>query len=80
MGPFWHLQLNRVYGALGLDVFVAFTVFVLFMECFGWIFMKFTAFVAFNLVKCNLTNLTTTSLAVKRFTSLAVKRFSSLAV
>ena len=33
-----------------------------------------------NLVKCNLTKLTTTSLAVKRFTSLAVKRFSSLAV
>ena len=33
-----------------------------------------------NLVKCNLTKLTTTSLAVKRFTSLAVKWFSSLAV
>ena len=33
-----------------------------------------------DLVKCNLTKLTTTSLAVKRFTSLAVKRFSSLAV
>ena len=62
------------------SAFVAFTVFVLFMECLGWMFMKFTAFVAFNLVKCNLTKLTTTSLAVKRFTSLAVKRFSSLAV
>ena len=34
----------------------------------------------FHLVKCNLTKLTTTSLAVKRFTSLAVKRFSSLVV
>ena len=33
-----------------------------------------------NLVKCNLTKLTTTSLAVKRSTSLAVKRFISLAV
>ena len=33
-----------------------------------------------NLVKCNLTKLTTTSLAVKRSTSLAVKRFRSLAV
>ena len=52
--------------------FVAFMVFVLFMECLGWMFMKFTAFVVFNLVKCNLTKLTTTSLAVKRCTSLAV--------
>ena len=34
----------------------------------------------FNLVKCNLTKLTTTSLAVKRSTSLAVKWFISLAV
>ena len=33
-----------------------------------------------NLVKCNLTKLTTTSLEVKRSTSLAVKRFTSLAV
>ena len=33
-----------------------------------------------NLVKCNLTKLTTTSLAVKRSTSLVVKRFTSLAV
>ena len=33
-----------------------------------------------NLVKCNLTKLTTTSLAVKRSTSLAVKRFTNLAV
>ena len=33
-----------------------------------------------NLVKCNLTKLTTTSLAVKRSTRLAVKRFTSLAV
>ena len=34
----------------------------------------------FDLVKCNLTKLTTTSLAVKRSTSLAVKRSTSLAV
>ena len=34
----------------------------------------------FNLVKCNLTKLTTTSLAVKRSTSLAVKWSTSLAV
>ena len=33
-----------------------------------------------NLVKCNLTKLTTTSLAVKRSTSLAVTWFISLAV
>ena len=33
-----------------------------------------------NLVKCNLTKLTTTSLEVKQSTSLAVKRFTSLAV
>ena len=33
-----------------------------------------------NFVKCNLTKLTTTSLAVKWSTSLAVKRFISLAV
>ena len=32
------------------------------------------------LVKCNLTKLTTTSLAVKRFTSVAVKQFTSIAV
>ena len=35
---------------------------------------------AINLVKCNLTKLTTTSLAVKRFTSVAVKQFTSIAV
>ena len=34
----------------------------------------------YNLVKCNLTKLTTTSLAVKRFTSVAVKQFTSIAV
>ena len=33
-----------------------------------------------NLVKCNLTKLTTTSLEVKRSTSLEVKRSTSLAV
>ena len=33
-----------------------------------------------NSVKCNLTKLTTTSLAVKRFTSVAVKQFTSIAV
>ena len=36
--------------------------------------------VLFHLVKCNLTKLTTMSLAVKRFTSIAVERFTSLAV
>ena len=36
--------------------------------------------VLFHLVKCNLTKLTTMSLAVKRFTSLAVKRSTSLVV
>ena len=36
--------------------------------------------ITFNLVKCNLTKLTTTSLAVKWSTSLAIKRFISLAV
>ena len=37
-------------------------------------------FYGFYLVKCNLTKLTTTILAVKRSTSLAVKRFTSVAV
>ena len=36
--------------------------------------------VCYNLVKYNLTKLTTTNLVVKRSTSLAVKRFISLAV
>ena len=35
---------------------------------------------SFNLVKCNLTKLTTTSLAVKRFTSVAVKQFTSIVI
>ena len=44
----------------------------------SWPFV--TSLPLINLVKCNLTKLTTTSLAVKRPTSLAVKRFISLAV
>ena len=40
----------------------------------------FFILLCFNLVKCNLTKLTTTSLAVKRFTSVAVKQFTSIAV
>ena len=38
------------------------------------------SFVQHDLVKCNLTKLTTTSLAVKRFTSVAVKQFTSIVV
>ena len=44
----------------------------------SWPFV--TSLPLINLVKCKLTKLTTTSLAVKRSTSLAVKRFISLAV
>ena len=44
----------------------------------SWPFV--TSLPLINLVKCNLTKLTTTSLAVKQSTSLAVKRFISLAV
>ena len=34
--------------ALAVNVFVAFTVFVLFRKCLGWTFVKFTVFVAFE--------------------------------
>ena len=44
----------------------------------SWPFV--TSLPLINLVKCNLTKLTTTSLAVKRSTSLAVKQFISLVV
>lgn len=40
----------------------------------------FFPYFSINLVKCNLTGLTTTSFAVKLSTSLAVKQFTSLAV
>ena len=43
-------------------------------------FFPLCVFFCLNLVKCNLTKLTTTSLAVKRFISLAVRRFTSVAV
>ena len=38
-----HVALRRHWGG----TLVAFTVFVLFMECWGWTFVAFTAFVAF---------------------------------
>ena len=55
--------------------------------CIFFVFNLFSPFILYYrpfilsyLVKCNLTKLTTTSLAVKRFTSLAVKPSTGLAV
>ena len=40
-------SVSSVYGAVAVNIFVAFPVFVLFRKCLGWTFVKFTVFVAF---------------------------------